>query len=47
MWFSNVSKTALNILRSPRIGIAYAGPDWATRPYRFSGGRLSRMFLFV
>lgn len=24
------------IVAAPRIGIAYAGPDWASRPYRFT-----------
>jgi len=23
------------VKRSPRIGVAYAGPDWSQRPYRF------------
>ena len=24
------------VLASPRIGVAYAGPDWAERPWRFT-----------
>lgn len=24
-----------SIIATPRIGVAYAGPDWASRPYRF------------
>ena len=24
-----------SVLTTPRIGVAYAGPDWAQRPYRF------------
>lgn len=27
---------AHRIIAAPRIGIAYAGPDWANRPYRFT-----------
>lgn len=24
-----------DIVRLPRVGVAYAGHDWSTRPYRF------------
>lgn len=29
------SNAAFRIARGPRIGVAYAGPDWAARPWRF------------
>lgn len=35
------------VLRGPRVGVAYAGPDWASRPWRLgvrSSGALSRAF---
>lgn len=38
---------ATGIVRGPRIGIAYAGPDWADRPWRFGirgAAALSRPF---
>ena len=37
VWFSKgIPTPSKNIIRSARIGVAYAGPDWGTRPYRFS-----------
>ena len=33
--FSEGGKTKLKILRTPRIGVAYAGKIWAKKPYRF------------
>jgi len=28
-------KKTLHIKKLPRVGVAYAGPQWATKPYRF------------
>ncbi len=37
VWFSKGRPIpGKNIIRSARIGVAYAGADWASRPYRFS-----------
>lgn len=36
-----------DVLRGPRVGVAYAGPDWAARPWRFGlrgSAALSRPF---
>jgi DNA-3-methyladenine glycosylase len=30
-----VERTGREIVRGPRIGVAYAGPGWADRPWRF------------
>jgi DNA-3-methyladenine glycosylase len=36
VWFSKGRRIpGKNIIRSARIGVAYAGADWASRPYRF------------
>jgi len=36
-----------DVIRGPRVGVAYAGPDWASRPWRLGvrgSGALSRPF---
>jgi len=36
LWIENSrNASAPAFLRTPRIGVAYAGPDWGNRPYRF------------
>lgn len=36
LWISSGSPCPTGtIQRTPRIGVAYAGPDWSQRPYRF------------
>ncbi|MCK4650764.1 DNA-3-methyladenine glycosylase [Candidatus Babeliales bacterium] len=37
LWFEDrgVKITQKNILRTPRIGVKYAGPIWGKKPYRF------------
>lgn len=32
----NVQSSALNILRSPRVGVTYAGPIWSKKKWRFT-----------
>jgi DNA-3-methyladenine glycosylase len=37
LWFSRgAAPTKFNISRSSRIGVAYAGPIWSVKPYRFT-----------
>ncbi|MEX0332344.1 MAG: DNA-3-methyladenine glycosylase [Puniceicoccaceae bacterium] len=39
LWIERgVTVTADPITTTPRIGVAYAGPDWSQRPYRFIPG---------
>jgi DNA-3-methyladenine glycosylase len=35
LWLEAGSAVAVDIVRGPRIGVAYAGPDWARRLRRF------------
>jgi len=36
IWFSEgLRPPSKQIIRSPRIGVDYAGPMWSLRPYRF------------
>jgi DNA-3-methyladenine glycosylase len=35
LWLEASSSAGSEIIRGPRIGVAYAGPDWAARPRRF------------
>lgn len=37
LWFEDWGKVVLSkdILRTPRIGVEYAGKEWANKPYRF------------
>jgi hypothetical protein len=36
-WFSEASiRSERQVIRSSRIGVSYAGPIWAHKPYRFS-----------
>ncbi len=50
LWLARATPGVANapeVVSGPRIGVAYAGPDWATRPWRFgiAGHRsLSRPF---
>ncbi len=35
VWFEESSMRAKHIARTPRIGVSYAGPEWANKKYRF------------
>ena len=42
VWFSEGSVPSKRLIqRSPRIGVAYAGPVWSVKPYRFTLQKLS------
>ena len=37
LWFSEGTRPSrTQIIRSPRIGVDYAGEEWSSKPYRFS-----------
>lgn len=35
LWIEDRGANISKIIRSPRVGVAYAGPVWAKKPYRF------------
>jgi DNA-3-methyladenine glycosylase len=42
VWFSEELKLPRkSVIRSPRIGVDYAGPEWSQKPYRFTLARKS------
>lgn len=48
LWIENRGLVApeRELSRTPRIGVAYAGPEWAAKPYRYlwTGTRTNRSF---
>ena len=35
VWVEDADMNPVEIFKGPRIGVDYAGPVWANKPYRF------------